>query len=374
MIDVDLQQLVKALDAPTRNELEGAAGRCVSRGSSQILVEDMLPGLLERPDGMLMRALSDADVSTAEFAGLILVPVEHSTNRTPVFAAELVQWFQDALLIATLDLGQSHIDQAALILALLRNPLRYADRPYQPLLAKINIERFRDYVLSRQASGTARKAIHQSDSLLERFTHNLTQQAREGALDPVLCRDDCLRQMVDILARRRKNNPIVVGEAGVGKTAIVEGLALRIVRGEVPDPLKDVELLSLDMGLLQAGASIKGEFERRLKGVIDEVKSLPGSVILFIDEAHTLIGAGANAGGSDAANILKPALHVANCALSRQPPGPNIDNTLRRIRRLHVAFSRFACLSPRLNKPSPSCAGSLHYMNRAMASIYATMR
>ncbi|RML21867.1 putative ClpB protein, partial [Pseudomonas syringae pv. maculicola] len=106
MIDVDLQQLVKALDAPTRNELEGAAGRCVSRGSSQILVEDMLPGLLERPDGMLMRALSDADVSTAEFAGLILVPVEHSVDRTPVFAAELVQWFQDALLIATLDLGQ----------------------------------------------------------------------------------------------------------------------------------------------------------------------------------------------------------------------------------------------------------------------------
>ncbi|RMT32005.1 putative ClpB protein [Pseudomonas syringae pv. spinaceae] len=308
MIDVDLQQLVKALDAPTRNELEGAAGRCVSRGSSQILVEDMLPGLLERPDGMLMRALSDADVSTAEFAGLILVPVEHSADRTPVFAAELVQWFQDALLIATLDLGQNHIDQAALILALLRNPLRYADRPYQPLLAKINIERFRDYVLSRQASGTARQAIHQSDSLLERFTHNLTQQAREGSLDPVLCRDDCLRQMVDILARRRKNNPIVVGEAGVGKTAIVEGLALRIVRGEVPDLLKDVELLSLDMGLLQAGASIKGEFERRLKGVIDEVKSSPGSFILFIDEAHTLIGAGANAGGSDAANILKPAL------------------------------------------------------------------
>ena len=141
-----------------------------------------------------------------------------------------------------------------------------------------------------------------------RFTHNLTQQARDGKLDPVLCRDDAIRQMVDILARRRKNNPIVVGEAGVGKTAIVEGLASRIVAGEVPQAIKGVELLSLDMGLLQAGASVKGEFERRLKGVIDEVKASPSPIILFIDEAHTLIGAGGNAGGSDAANLLKPAL------------------------------------------------------------------
>ncbi|WP_122613109.1 AAA family ATPase, partial [Pseudomonas viridiflava] len=146
------------------------------------------------------------------------------------------------------------------------------------------------------------------ESLLERFTHNLTQQAREGRIDPVLCRDEAIRQMIDILSRRRKNNPIVVGEAGVGKTAIVEGLALRIVQGEVPESLKDVELLTLDMGLLQAGASIKGEFERRLNGVIEEVKASVRSVILFIDEAHTLIGAGGQSGGSDAANLLKPAL------------------------------------------------------------------
>lgn len=122
--------------------------------------------------------------------------------------------------------------------------------------------------------------MNQCDSLLGRFTHNLTQQAREGLLDPVLCRDDCLRQMIDILSRRRKNNPIVVGEAGVGKTAVVEGLALKIVHGEVPDLLENIELLSLDMGLLHAGASIKGEFERRLKGVIDEVKSSSRPVIL----------------------------------------------------------------------------------------------
>ncbi|MDU8497660.1 type VI secretion system ATPase TssH [Pseudomonas syringae] len=308
MIDVDLQQLVRALDAPTRRELEGAAERCVSRGSSKISVEDLLFALLERPAGMLARALLDADVAADEFAGFLRQPIEQSAIRNPVFSAELVQWLQDALLIANLDLGKSLIDQAALILALLRNPLRYADRPYQPLLGRINIERFRDYALAQQSPDAAKPTLNQSESLLARFTHNLTQQAREGLLDPVLCRDDCLRQMVDILARRRKNNPIVVGEAGVGKTAIVEGLALRIVHGEVPDLLKNVELLSLDMGLLQAGASIKGEFERRLKGVIEEVQSSPKPVILFIDEAHTLIGAGVQAGGSDAANLLKPAL------------------------------------------------------------------
>ncbi|MBU2324735.1 MAG: type VI secretion system ATPase TssH, partial [Gammaproteobacteria bacterium] len=135
-----------------------------------------------------------------------------------------------------------------------------------------------------------------------------TQQARDGKLDPVLCRDGAIRQMIDILARRRKSNPIVVGEAGVGKTAIVEGLALRIAAGEVPDALKGVELLCLDLGLLQAGASVKGEFERRLQGVIDEVKGSPKPIILFIDEAHTLIGAGGQAGSGDAANLLKPAL------------------------------------------------------------------
>ncbi|MBC8881501.1 MULTISPECIES: type VI secretion system ATPase TssH [Pseudomonas] len=308
MIDVDLQQLVNALDAPTRGELEASAERCVSRGSSKILVEDLLLALLERPEGMLSRALVDAEVGADELGGFLHPPIEHSATRSPAFSAELVQWLQDALLIANLDLGQSLIDQAALILALLRNPLRYAERPYQPLLAKINIERFRDYALAEQVPDVTKPSVRQCDSLLERFTHNLTQQARDGLLDPVLCRDDCLRQMIDILSRRRKNNPIVVGEAGVGKTAVVEGLALKIVHGEVPDLLENVELLSLDMGLLQAGASIKGEFERRLKGVIDEVKSSSRPVILFIDEAHTLIGDGAQARGSDAANLLKPAL------------------------------------------------------------------
>ncbi|WOC79735.1 type VI secretion system ATPase TssH [Stutzerimonas frequens] len=308
MINVDLQQLVQALDATSKQDLESAAERCVIRGGSKILVEDLLLGLLERPDGLLKRALLDAEVDAGTLAQALQPRGEHSESRNPVFSTELVQWLQDALLVASLELGQSQIDQAALILALLRNPLRYAGSHYQPLLARLDAERLRDFALSQQPQGSTGKPAAGGESNLARFTHNFTQQARDGKLDPVLCRDSAIRQMIDILARRRKNNPIVVGEAGVGKTAIVEGLALRIASGEVPAALKGVELLCLDLGLLQAGASVKGEFERRLQGVIDEVKGSPKPIILFIDEAHTLIGAGGQAGSGDAANLLKPAL------------------------------------------------------------------
>ncbi|WP_296218254.1 type VI secretion system ATPase TssH [Pseudomonas sp. UBA2684] len=307
MINVDLQQLVQALDGETKRDLENAAERCVVRGGSKILVEDLLLGLLERPDGLLSRALQDADVDAGELARALQPRGEHNESRNPVFATELVQWLQDALLVASLELGQSQVEQAALILALLRNPMRYAGSHYQPLLAKLNAERLREFAMAQQPQAATGKPAG-GESNLSRFTHNFTQQARDGKLDPVLCRDGAIRQMIDILARRRKNNPIVVGEAGVGKTAIVEGLALRIANGEVPAVLKGVELLCLDLGLLQAGASVKGEFERRLQGVIDEVKAAPKPIILFIDEAHTLIGAGGQAGSGDAANLLKPAL------------------------------------------------------------------
>ncbi|AZZ43728.1 type VI secretion system ATPase TssH [Pseudomonadaceae bacterium SI-3] len=309
MINVDLQQLVQSLDAQTKHDLETAAERCVVRGGSKILVEDLLLGLLERPEGLLNRALLDADVDAGTLAQALQPRGEHSESRNPVFSAELVQWLQDALLVGNLELGQRQIDQAALILALLRNPMRYAGSHYQPLLAKLNAERLREFALAQQPmQQTAGTPAPGGESNLSRFTHNFTQQARDGKLDPVLCRDGAIRQMIDILARRRKSNPIVVGEAGVGKTAIVEGLALRIAAGEVPDALKGVELMALDLGLLQAGASVKGEFERRLQGVIDEVKGSPKPIILFIDEAHTLIGAGGQAGSGDAANLLKPAL------------------------------------------------------------------
>ncbi|TBW10171.1 type VI secretion system ATPase TssH [Azotobacter chroococcum] len=306
MINVDLQQLVQALDADTRRDLEGAAERCVARGGSQVLVEDLLLGLLERPDGLLGRALKDAGIEPDELARVLEPRSEAGASRNPVFAAALLQWLQDALLQASLELGQSHIDAAALLLALLRNPLQHAGTRYQALLARIDAGRLRDFALGRQAP--AGNGAAATDSMLARFTHDFTAEAREGRLDPVLCRDGAIRQLIDILARRRKNNPLVVGEAGVGKTAVVEGLALRIAAGEVPPALQGVELRGLDLGLLQAGAGLKGEFERRLQGLIDEVQAAPRPIVLFIDEAHTLIGAGGQAGTADAANLLKPAL------------------------------------------------------------------
>lgn len=310
MINVDLQHLVQALDADCKAELERCAERCIRRAGQKILVEDLLLELLDRPQGMLVRALQDAAIEPSDLARVLHATSGQSESRNPVFSTGLVQWLQDALMLATLELHQPYISEGALLLALLHNPQRYAGSQYQPFLARLNATRLREYAestapsLTPAASGTSVAA----DSALQRFTHDLTQQAVEGKLDPVLCRDDEIRQMIDILSRRRKNNPIVVGEAGVGKTAIVEGLALRIAAGEVPEALKNMRLLALDLGLLQAGASIKGEFERRLQGVIEEVKSAARPVTLFIDEAHTLIGAGAQAGSSDAANLLKPAL------------------------------------------------------------------
>lgn len=305
MMNVDLQQLIQALTAPTRRDLERCAERCVTRGGGEVLVEDLLLTLLEHPEGLLKRALQDAGVDAGELHAVLQPRIDQSASRNPVFSPALVQWLQQAVLVARLELGRSEVEHGALLLALLRNPLQHAGSRYQVVLSKLDVQRVLGFVLSESPQTPSPEGGH---SLLERFTHDLTRQARDGKLDPVLCRDNEIRQMIDTLARRRKNNPILVGEAGVGKTAIVEGLALQIVSGQVPEVLRNVRLLTLDMGLLQAGASIKGEFERRLKGLIDEVGASLQPIVLFIDEAHTLVGAGGQPGGSDAANLLKPAL------------------------------------------------------------------
>jgi type VI secretion system protein VasG len=305
MMNVDLQQLIQALTAPTRRDLERCAERCVTRGGGEVLVEDLLLTLLEHPEGLLMRALQDAGVDAGELHAVLQPRIDQSASRNPVFSPALLQWLQQAVLVARLELGRSDVEHGALLLALLRNPLQHAGSRYQVVLSKLDVQRVLGFVLSESPQTPSPEGGH---SLLERFTHDLTRQARDGKLDPVLCRDNEIRQMIDTLARRRKNNPILVGEAGVGKTAIVEGLALQIVSGQVPEVLRNVRLLTLDMGLLQAGASIKGEFERRLKGLIDEVGASLQPIVLFIDEAHTLVGAGGQAGASDAANLLKPAL------------------------------------------------------------------
>lgn len=305
MMNVDLQRLIRTLTSQARRDLERSAERCVTRGGREVLVEDLLLTLLEHHDGLLARALADAGIDAGELQATLQPRGEASASCNPVFAQALVQWLQQALMIAHLELRQTEVDHGALLLALLRHPLQHAGSAYQAFLSRLDAQRVQGFVLSQAPEADA---APKGESLLERFTHDLTRQAHEGRIDPVLCRDAEIGQLIDILLRRRKNNPILVGEAGVGKTAVVEGLALRVATAQVPGPLKDVRVLTLDMGLLQAGAGIKGEFERRLKGVIDEVNASAKPVILFIDEAHTLVGAGAQAGASDAANLLKPAL------------------------------------------------------------------
>jgi type VI secretion system protein VasG len=240
----------------------------------------------------------------------------------PVFSPLLIDWFQEGWMYASVDLGESRIRSGALFLALLSKPQAFASGRYTDLIKAVN----RDALLkefftivknSSEQRAPAAEAPAEGGApgeaakqgFLDKYCQNFTDRARGGDIDPVFGRDHEIRQAVDILARRRKNNPIMVGEPGVGKTAVIEGLALRITEGDVPDMLKNVTLYGLDMGALQAGAGMKGEFENRLKGVINEIKASEKSIILFIDEAHTLVGAGGQAGGGgDASNLLKPAL------------------------------------------------------------------
>ncbi|MDX1302268.1 type VI secretion system ATPase TssH [Photobacterium sp.] len=311
MLNVELQQLIKALDKESHQALEQAAQLCVSRGGQEVLCEDVILALLNNPKSFWNNACQQFELSTNGLVKTLQHGRKISTNETlhPVLSPALIAWLQEAYLFATLQLKQQEILSGCLLLALLTNPGRYGHAPYFEVLNQIPADKLENQLLglietahqqqSRQVDG---------DETLEAYTTNYTQLARDHRIDPVLCRDQEIRQMIDILARRRKNNPMIVGEAGVGKTALVEGLALKIAAGEVPDILADVSLLSLDLGLLQAGASIKGEFERRLNAVINAVQQSPTPIILFIDEAHTLIGAGGQAGGNDAANLLKPAL------------------------------------------------------------------
>ncbi|KHL71535.1 ATPase AAA, partial [Pseudomonas putida] len=245
--------------------------------------------------------------------------------RTPALSPHITRMIEQAWVLASIEYGVGQVRSAHLLQALLDDvELRRVVIASAPELEKINADDLR-LNLSALVEGSAESRLASplaspsapvagagkvggKTPALDQYTVNLTQSARDGRIDPVLGREFEVRQMVDILTRRRQNNPILTGEAGVGKTAVVEGLALRIAQGDVPAPLKDVAVHTLDLGLLQAGAGVKGEFENRLKAVIEEVKRSLHPIILFIDEAHTLIGSGGQAGQNDAANLLKPAL------------------------------------------------------------------
>jgi type VI secretion system protein VasG len=321
MITVDIKTLLGRLNAYCTRALEGAAGLCVSRTHYEVTVEHFLSKLLEEPQSDLSLIFRHFDLDSGRVKKAVDQTIEEfrtGNAAKPVFSPLLLEWFQDAWLMSSVDLGENHIRSGGLLLAFLAKPVQFSTGRYVDLLRPIGRE-----ALLSQFGNIARGSIEQPSpaekqvreagppgegTALARFCTDFTQKAASGEIDPVFGRDREIHQMIDILARRRKNNPICVGEAGVGKTAVVEGLALRVVEGDVPDILKGVTILGLDMGLLQAGAGVRGEFENRLKSVINEIKASPKPIILFIDEAHTLIGAGGPSGGSDAANLLKPAL------------------------------------------------------------------
>ncbi|SDY78783.1 type VI secretion system protein VasG [Lysobacter sp. yr284] len=339
-MSINLKTLIGKLDDTCRRSAERAANLCMARGHYEVDIEHLLLALLEHPQcdvaliaqrsGLSLDGLRrDLETEIGRF--------KNGNSRTPVFSPHLPTLFEHAWLIASLDSQTTRIRSGHLLLALLTEPgLAQLALRGSAQFVRINRDELKhNFAKLTEGSSESAEGVRFADAgpapaegaqgdaataaeaaqgglsktpALDQFTTNLTQRARDGHLDPVVGREGEIRQVVDILLRRRQNNPILTGEAGVGKTAVVEGLALRIAAKDVPEVLQGVELHTLDMGLLQAGASVKGEFENRLKNVIDEVKKSPHPIVLFIDEAHTMIGAGGQAGQSDAANLLKPAL------------------------------------------------------------------
>ncbi len=335
-MSINLKTLIGKLNETSRTAATRAASICVSLGQFEVDLEHLFLALLEQPKSDFVLIARNSGISVSMLEADLQAEVQRlkaGNSRTPVFSARLPKLFENAWLIASLDIQTgrpAEIRSGHLLQAMLTDP-ELAQLAYRgsKLFDKFDVEQIK-HNLDKIAAGSQEAVALQAGAKaeeggadpvgdmtaqagsktpsLDQFTTNLTQRARDGKVDPVIGRDTEIRQAIDILMRRRQNNPILTGEAGVGKTAVVEGLALRIARDDVPDVLKGVEIHTLDMGLLQAGASVKGEFENRLKNVIDEVKKSPHAIILFIDEAHTMIGAGGAAGQNDAANLLKPAL------------------------------------------------------------------
>ncbi len=329
MINVNLKSLVDKMSPTLRDSLEGAAGLCIGRSHYNVEVEHWLLKLLESVDTDFNTLLEKHGLDISHLNKQLTNTVEKfksGSSRPAALSPAIVEASKNAWMISSVDFGHGMITSGHLLAALmLDDQSRRALLDSAPEFKNIAPESLRETARaiigttgesssgapagSSGASSATDAPVRPSKTpALDKYTINLTDKARQGGIDPVLGRDDEIRQCIDILTRRRQNNPILTGEAGVGKTAVVEGFALRIANDDVPEPLRGVDLHTLDLGLLQAGASVKGEFENRLKSVIEEVKSSPRPIIMFIDEAHTLIGAGGKEGQGDAANLLKPAL------------------------------------------------------------------
>ncbi len=328
-MNVNLKSLIGKLNDTTRGTLEGAAGLCLARTHYDIEIEHFLAKLLDSPASDAVKILHQFGVDSSRLEkdlGRSLDKLKSGNARTPAFSPTVLKMLTEAWTLGSIDYGASHIRSGHALLAMLANEelrriAREISREFEKIdpallkkdLVAITTGTDEDVDAATEPAPTAQGGaqaprVGGKTPNLDQFTVNLTENAKQGKIDPVLGRDFEIRQVIDILMRRRQNNPILTGEAGVGKTAVVEGFALRIAHGDVPPPLRNVVVRTLDLALLQAGAGIKGEFENRLKGLIEEVKSSPIPIILFIDEAHTMIGAGGQAGQNDAANLLKPAL------------------------------------------------------------------
>jgi type VI secretion system protein VasG len=325
---INLKSLIGKLNEVTRKTLESSAGLCLARTNYDIEVEHYVLKLLDQADGDFAQIVNRFGIDKSRLIGELtrsLDKLKKGNARTPTLSPSLVKMLTEAWTIGSIDFGSGEIRTGFTVLALVTNDeLSRLVREVSKELQKIEgdvlrkdflsiLERSEEEMVepvgaSAGAPGAPRPAGAGKTVNLDQFTINLTANAKAGKIDPVLGRDMEIRQIIDILMRRRQNNPILTGEAGVGKTAVVEGFAARVAKGDVPPPLRNVVIRTLDLALLQAGAGIKGEFENRLKGLIEEVKASPVPIILFIDEAHNMIGAGGQAGQSDAANLLKPAL------------------------------------------------------------------
>src|SRR5712671_5044124 len=330
MAAIDLKSLVDRLNEPCRRALEAAAGLTVSRTHYNVEIEHWLLRLADPADGDIAAILRHYEVDQSRLLIDLNRALDKMTTgnaRNPTLSPEVVELVKQAWLLASVEQGLARLRSGHLLWALLADEtLARRARDASGQLLRVPADALkRDFTAITANSSEAASAIMASEGApaaaaeaggavssgsgaLGQFTIDLTATARAGKIDPILGRDSEIRQVIDILTRRRQNNPILTGEAGVGKTAVVEGFAIRIAEGDVPPALRDVTVRTLDLGLLQAGAGVRGEFENRLKSVIEEVKSSPRPIILFIDEAHTMIGAGGQAGQSDAANLLKPAL------------------------------------------------------------------
>jgi type VI secretion system protein VasG len=324
---LNLKSLIGKLNDASRSALEAAAGLCLSRTHYDIEIEHYLSKLVDSPDGDFARIAKFFEIDksrlTAEL-GRSLDKLKSGNARTPALSPSVLKMLTEAWTIGSIDFNAGQIRTGFTVLALASNEelarlMRDISKEFQKIQADSLRKDFVNIVAESHeealpaattAPGAAApgKPAGGKTPNLDQYTVNLTESAKRGKIDPVLGRDFEIRQVIDILTRRRQNNPILTGEAGVGKTAVVEGFALRVAQGDVPPSLRNVMVRTLDLALLQAGAGVKGEFENRLKGLIEEVKASPTPIILFIDEAHTMIGAGGQAGQNDAANLLKPAL------------------------------------------------------------------